>query len=117
MIDEARRQKALEDMGILDTPRDESGRLTATGAPMLRNAVNDLVAAGNARVVIDMSELTFVDSSGLGALVGGLKSARTAGGDLRIAAVPDAVRTVLRLTNLDRVLRDYPTPETAFDGH
>lgn len=39
-----------------------------------------------------------------------------AGGDLRIAAVPEAVRTVLHLTNLDRVLRDYPTPESAFDG-
>ncbi|CNL29898.1 anti-anti-sigma factor [Mycobacterium tuberculosis] len=39
-----------------------------------------------------------------------------AGGDLRIAAVPEAVRTVLHLTNLDRVLRDYPTPESAFDA-
>lgn len=93
-----------------------SGRLTASGAPLLRNAVSDLVTAGEPHIVIDMAELAFVDSSGLGALVGGLKSARVAGGDLRIAAVPDAVRTVLRLTNLDRVLRDYPTPESAFDA-
>lgn len=93
-----------------------SGRLTASGAPLLRNAVGDLVMAGEPHIVIDMAELAFVDSSGLGALVGGLKSARVAGGDLRIAAVPDAVRTVLRLTNLDRVLRDYPTPESAFDA-
>jgi anti-sigma B factor antagonist len=94
-----------------------SGRLTATGAPLLRKAVNDLVAAGDSKIVIDMTRLQFVDSSGLGALVGGLKSARVAGGDLRIAAVPEAVRTVLHLTNLDRVLLDHPTPETAFDGH
>ncbi|MBT2475000.1 STAS domain-containing protein [Microbacterium sp. ISL-103] len=94
-----------------------SGRLTATGAPLLRKAVNDLVAAGDSKIVIDMTQLQFVDSSGLGALVGGLKSARVAGGDLRIAAVPEAVRTVLHLTNLDRVLLDHPTPETAFDGH
>lgn len=93
-----------------------AGRLTASGAPLLRNAVSDLVTAGEARIVIDMTQLQFVDSSGLGALVGGLKSARVAGGDLRIASVPDAVRTVLHLTNLDRVLRDYPTPESAFDG-
>jgi anti-sigma B factor antagonist len=93
------------------------GRLTATGAPLLRNAVSDLIAAGHSRIVIDMGAVQFVDSSGLGALVGGLKSARVAGGDLRIAAVPDVVRTVLNLTNLDRVLRDYPTPESAFDGH
>lgn len=92
------------------------GRLTASGAPALRSAVAELIAAGEARVVIDMTDLQFVDSSGLGALVGGLKSARVAGGDLRIAAVSEAVRTVLHLTNLDRVLRDYPTPESAFDG-
>lgn len=92
------------------------GRLTATGVPQLRYAVSDLVTAGEARIVVDMTDLQFVDSSGLGALVGGLKSARVAGGDLRIAAVPEAVRTVLNLTNLDRVLRDYPTPESAFDA-
>lgn len=93
-----------------------TGRLTATGAPLLRNAVSDLIAAGESNIVIDMAGLLFVDSSGLGALVGGLKSARVAGGDLRIAAVPEAVQTVLHLTNLDRVLRDHPTPESAFDG-
>lgn len=93
-----------------------TGRLTATGAPLLRNAVADLIASGQARIVVDMADLQFVDSSGLGALVGGLKSARVAGGDLRIAAVPEAVRTVLHLTNLDRVLLDHPTPESAFDG-
>lgn len=93
-----------------------AGRLTASGAPMLRNAVSDLIAGGEPNIAIDLSGTEFVDSSGLGALVGGLKSARVAGGDLRIAAVPEAVRTVLHLTNLDRVLRDYPTPESAFDG-
>lgn len=92
-----------------------TGRLTASGASLLRNAVSDLVTDGQPRIAVDLSETEFVDSSGLGALVGGLKSARVAGGDLRIAAVPDAVRTVLHLTNLDRVLRDYPTPDAAFD--
>ena len=93
-----------------------TGRLTASGAPLLRNAVSDLVAAGQPRIAVDLSGTEFVDSSGLGALVGDLKSARVAGGDLRIAAVPAAVRAVLHLTNLDRVLRDYPTPESAFDA-
>lgn len=93
-----------------------SGRCTASGAPALRNAVTDLVAAGTARVVVDLGNVEFIDSSGLGALIGGLKTTRVAGGDLRIAAAPDSVQTVLRLTNLDRVLRNYPTPETAFDA-
>ena len=92
------------------------GRLTAAGAPELRNAVSDLVGSGSSRIVVDLSATQFIDSTGLGALVGGLKSARIAGGDLRIAGITEPVRTVLRLTNLDRVLRDHPTPESAFDG-
>ena len=92
------------------------GRLTATTVPQLRTAVDELVDSGSARIVVDLGGLEFVDSSGLGALIGGLKAARLAGGDLRIAATPEPVRRVLRLTNLDRVLRDHETPETAFDG-
>ena len=92
------------------------GRLTATGAPQLRSTVDDLIGSGTPRIVVDLAQTAFVDSSGLGALIGGLKSARLAGGDLRIAATPESVRKVLKLTNLDRVLRDHPTPESAFDG-
>ncbi|MGP6174370.1 STAS domain-containing protein [Corynebacterium sp. A21] len=92
-----------------------TGRLTASGAPRLRNAISDLIDGGTVRIVINLADTEFVDSSGLGALIGGLKSTRIAGGDFRIAAVPESVRTVLRLTNLDRVLRSHPTAESAFD--
>lgn len=91
------------------------GRLTATGAPRLRQTVDDAVAAGRPRIVVDLGATEFIDSSGIGALIGGLKSARLADGDLRIAAVPEPVRRVLKLTNLDRVLREYPSAEAAFD--
>jgi len=57
-----------------------------------------------------------VDSSGLGALIGGLKTARQADGDLRIAAPTEQVATVLGLTNLDRVLRPFATVEDAVRG-
>nr|WP_255622421.1 STAS domain-containing protein [Tessaracoccus sp. OS52] len=90
------------------------GRLTATGAPLLRQAAADLVSTGNTRLVVDLGAASFVDSSGLGALINALKTARLAGGDLRIAAAPDHVRSVLRLTNLDRVLRNHPTAGSAF---
>jgi anti-sigma B factor antagonist len=57
-----------------------------------------------------------MDSSGLGALIAGLKSARQAGGDLRLARPNEQVRTVLSLTNLDRVLRARDTVDGAYDG-
>lgn len=86
-----------------------SGRLNMAAAPTLKTLVDATVAAGQHRIVVDLSDTTFVDSSGLGALIGGLKVARSADGDLRIAAVPEQVRAVLRLTNLDRVLQAHPT--------
>ena len=86
-----------------------TGRLNMVAAPALRSLVESTVAEGQSRIVVDLSQTTFVDSSGLGALIAGLKAARQADGDLRIAEVPQQVMTVLRLTNLDRVLRAHET--------
>lgn len=85
------------------------GRLTMVVTPQLRTLINETVQAGRARIVVDLASCEFVDSSGLGALIAGLKTARQAGGDLRIAGVGPQVATVLRLTNLDRVLRPHDT--------
>lgn len=91
-----------------------SGRLTMVGAPDLRDMVSSLVQEGRTRLVVDLSGVTFLDSSGLGALVAGLKSARQAGGDLRIAAASEQVLLVLKLTSLDRVLEPHASVEAAF---
>ncbi|MCU1534627.1 MAG: anti-sigma factor antagonist, partial [Glaciihabitans sp.] len=66
------------------------------------------------RVVVDLTRVEFMDSSGLGALVSGMKAARLAGGDLRIASPTEQVKLVLQLTNMDRVLPAYDDAETAF---
>ena len=89
------------------------GRLTMVVAPRLRTLVTETVQQGRIRVVVDLTACEFIDSSGLGALVAGLKTARQAGGDLRIACLAPQVATVLRLTNLDRVLRPYDRVDEA----
>jgi anti-sigma B factor antagonist len=86
-----------------------TGRLNMVAAPAFRGLVDETVAAGRTRIVVDLAQVTFVDSSGLGAMIAGLKTAQQAGGDLRLAEVPAQVMTVLRLTNLDRVLRAHDT--------
>lgn len=92
------------------------GRLNMVAAPRLKEAVDQVVEGGRSRVVVDMAEVTFMDSSGLGALIAGLKKARQRNGDLRISGMNDQVATVLRLTNLDRVLRAHSSVEAATDG-
>jgi anti-sigma B factor antagonist len=91
-----------------------SGRLNMVSAPKLREFVADVVASGSSRIVVNLGETPFMDSSGLGALIGCLKAARQAGGDLRIAAVQPQVKMVLELTSMDRVLTSYPSADAAF---
>ncbi|MBT2513148.1 STAS domain-containing protein [Arthrobacter sp. ISL-30] len=91
-----------------------SGRLNLVAASKLREVVAEVVAAGSSRVAVNLEETVFMDSSGLGALIGCLKAARQAGGDLRISGVQPQVKMVLELTNMDRALTPYPTAEAAF---
>ena len=89
------------------------GRLTMIAAPRLRGLVDRLVDEGSVRLVLDLTEVSFMDSSGLGAVIAGLKKTRQAGGDLRLAGAGEQVLTVMRLTNLDRVLRPHESVQDA----
>lgn len=93
------------------------GRLNMVAAPGLRKQLHGLIEDGNIRLVVDLSGTEFIDSSGLGALISGLKTARQAGGDLRIAAPTRQVMTVLELTNLNRVLHSHESADGAFDDN
>lgn len=92
------------------------GRLDLVTASRLRNAVDDIVEAGRTGVVVDLSGVTFMDSSGLGMLIAGLKRARQAGGELRIAAPGAQVLTALELTKLTRLLQPYGSVDEALEG-
>jgi anti-sigma B factor antagonist len=89
------------------------GRLDMASAPSFRHQVRQLMDVGAAKLVLDLSDVSFIDSSGLGAIISGLKLARQAGGDLRIACANQQVKVVLELTSLNQVLRPYPSVEEA----
>ena len=80
-----------------------SGRLDAAAAPHVLTRLKDTVADGKSRLAVDLSEVSFIDSTGLGTLVSGLKAARKAEGDLRLVAPSPQAQRLLRLTTLDRV--------------
>jgi anti-sigma B factor antagonist len=91
------------------------GRLDMVAAPQLRSLISESVSDGRKRLVIDLAETQFIDSSGLGSLIAGLKTARQAGGDLRIARPTEQVQMVLELTQMNTVLRPYGSIEAALD--
>jgi anti-anti-sigma factor len=92
------------------------GRLDAGTQTEVRDNLRDLVRSGATNVVLDLSEVISLDSSGLGAVISGLKLLRQAGGDLRLALPNKQVRTTLKLTSLDRVLRPYSSIDEAVAG-
>lgn len=92
------------------------GRLNMVSAPKLREFVSEVIADGSNRIVLNLKDTAFMDSTGLGALIGCLKAARQAGGDLRIAAVQPQVKMVLQLTSMDKVLTTYDSAEAAFSN-
>ncbi len=92
------------------------GRLDIASAAEAKRLFAETVQGGVARLIVDLAGITFIDSSGLSALVSGLRSCRQAGGDLRIAAAGEQPTAVLALTSLDQVFRLYPTVAEAVDG-
>lgn len=91
-----------------------SGRLDAAAAPNFLSRTTSLIAEGKTCLVVDLAQVPFVDSSGLGALVSSLKAARRAEGDLRLVGPGQQVRKLLKLTTLDRVFVISDTPEQAW---
>ena len=107
-------------MQIRNTTRDGVALLTLDGDLLGGpdgSALHDALAAarGDAplQAVVDLSGVRFMNSSGLGMLVGALTTARNTGGDLRLAAVNGRVRTLLEVTQLDGVFVSFPTVDAA----
>jgi anti-anti-sigma factor len=93
------------------------GRVDAFCAPALREELNHLLAKGENKFLIDLSAVSFLDSAGMAVLVSLLKSARQAGGDVKLVLpVEEAARRILRLTRFDRVFEVADTVEAALSN-
>jgi len=80
------------------------GELDLAAAPKVRQAVITAVGGPSGDVVLDLSAVDFIDSSGLGIVIGALKRVRNRGGRLRVVAAEPQVVKVFELTELDRIL-------------
>ncbi|MFN8125011.1 MAG: STAS domain-containing protein [Candidatus Nanopelagicales bacterium] len=81
-----------------------TGELDVYTAPELETALNDLIGQGRSDLVIDLSGVDFLDSTGLGVMVKALKWAREAGGGLRVVATQERITKVFTITGLDEVM-------------
>lgn len=82
---------------------DVSGILDGKRGNDLRREIGDIVASGAQIVLIDLHDVTFMDSSGLGALVSAQRLVKTSGGKLFLCSVKDQVKMLFDLTKMSRV--------------
>ena len=87
------------------------GELDAYTVGQFREALGEL--ASKPKLLIDMSEVPFVDSAGLGALIGGIRRAREAGGDVAVCCNRPTLTRLLHTTGFDRIVTVTETVDEA----
>ncbi|MBN2414072.1 STAS domain-containing protein [candidate division KSB1 bacterium] len=83
----------------------------------LRKVVDESIKAENVNVVVDMEEVTWMNSSGLGMLISALTSLRSSEGDMRLANLSDRIRRPMQITKLDKVFQDFDSVADAVQSY
>jgi anti-sigma B factor antagonist len=95
---------------------DLSGRITlGEGSVVLRDTIRDVVSQGNKKILLNLGDVTYIDSSGIGELVSAFTSVRNQGGDLKLLNLTKKVHDLLQITKLYTVF-DVKDDEAAAIG-
>jgi anti-sigma B factor antagonist len=80
---------------------DLSGRITlGEGSTMLRDIVREMIAKGNKKILLNLGDVTYIDSSGIGELVSAFTTVRNGGGELKLLNLTKKVHDLLQITKL-----------------
>lgn len=91
---------------------DLSGRITlGEGSTMLRDIVREMIAKGNKKILLNLGDVTYIDSSGIGELVSAFTTVRNGGGELKLLNLTKKVHDLLQITKLYTVF-DIKDDET-----
>lgn len=104
---------------VATTERDDVTIVTVSGevdvytAPQLRSALEERIAAGHTALIVDLEHVGFLDSTGLGVLVGRVKAIRKVDGWLRVVCTNERILRLFAITGLDQVLAIHDSVEAA----
>lgn len=106
-------QVRIEERGDAVLIEVKEERLDAHNSGELKAQMLGLFEEGKNNLVVDMQEVRFVDSSGLGALVSGFKNASARSGNLKLSGLQPQVKSMFELTRLHRVFEIFPNAQEA----
>ena len=89
------------------------GEVDLYTAPEFKERLVQVIEDGKKQLVVDLSKATFIDSTTLGVLVGGVKRLRPTGGSLALVCTDQNISKIFEITGLDRVFTIYPTRDEA----
>jgi len=101
--------RQIADVTILDV----SGRVVAGEADLLRDSVRNLIAGGEKNIVLNLAEVPYIDSAGIGELVSALVAVRRESGCLRLVSLTRRVHEVLEIVKLLTVFQVFDNEEDA----
>jgi anti-sigma B factor antagonist len=108
--------------GLVLTTRDDgpitlvdmSGRISlGEGSALLRKTIRDLLDSGRTKIVLNLGDINYIDSSGIGELVSGFTAVRNRGGELKLLHLTKKVHDLLQITKLFTVFDVYSDERTA----
>ncbi|HEY6729011.1 MAG TPA: STAS domain-containing protein [Polyangiaceae bacterium] len=106
---EANEQRGVTVVSVLDA------RIDATSSDEFKLAVASSIDRGPMHIVLDLTSVSFIDSTGLGALVGGFKHISSKGGRLIVVGLQPGVSSLFKLTRMDKLFEVRATPTEAID--
>ncbi len=92
-------------------------RLDANNSEELKSELNRIFESGSKDLIVDLKEIRFIDSSGLGVLVSGFKNASTRQGTIKLSGLQTQVKSMFELTRLHRVFDIFPTVDDALESY
>ena len=106
--------KDVADAGIviITSPK----RIDVNVSDELRDLISDIIEKPNYRIILDLKETEYIDSSGLGSIVARISVLRSNSGDIRLAAPGRSVINLLKLTHLNQILKTYENVEQAVES-
>jgi len=102
--------------GVVTVIQLEGNLMGGPDASTLNNKLHELVEAGRKRVVIDLAGVEFMNSSGLGMLIGTVSTMKNAGGGLKIANASQKIMALIKITKLSGILETYESTQAAVES-
>ncbi|MFQ5636429.1 MAG: STAS domain-containing protein [bacterium] len=106
-------EKFLEDVVVLEL----SGKIMGgPDAVLLNDKLHEFIESNKTKIVADLKKVNWMNSSGLGILIGGLTTMRNNGGDLKLVNIPDRIQSLLMITKLLTVFESFDSLELAMES-